>query len=62
MSQIIKPCRPLVVVGNDETRCGRFGPPLERIDRDACGTLRGWFAKHALNDLRPGTFGTQVLN
>ena len=61
MSQIIKPCRPLVVAGYDETRCRRFGQPLEHVDV-TCGALGSRFAQHALNDLGPGTLGTQVLH
>ena len=62
MSKIIKPGRPLVVAGNDETCRRRFGQPLEHIDRDLCCALGNRLAQHALNDLGPGTFGTQVLN
>ena len=62
MSKIIKSARPLVVAGNDETRRRRFGQPLEHIDPDLCSPLSHRLTEYALNDLGPGTFGTQVLN
>ena len=62
MSKIIKPGRPLVVAGNDETGPRRFGRPLEHISCDPYCTPGHRLAQHPLNDLGPSTLGTQVLN
>jgi hypothetical protein len=61
MSKIIKPARP-VVARNDEP-CARLrGQSLEHIDPDLRCALGNRLTQEALNDLRPGTFSTYVVN
>jgi hypothetical protein len=62
MPKIIKPARPLVIAGHDETHSGRFGQPLYGISRYGCGPLCSRLTEDTLDDLGPGGLGTDVLD
>jgi hypothetical protein len=62
MSKIIKSSRPFIVSRNHETHCRLFGQLLNGIDVDTSGSLSGRTSQHALDDLGPGAFGTQILH
>lgn len=62
MPKISKSGRPLLVAGNDVTHGRCLGLPLNRIDRNPSGTLRGRLAQYTLHDLGPGPLGADVLD
>jgi hypothetical protein len=62
MSKIIKSGRPLVVTRTYETHRRCSCQPLHYINRDLGSALRGRLPQHTLDDLRPGTLGTEILH
>jgi hypothetical protein len=62
MPKIIKPARPLVIAGHDETHGWRLGQPLNGINPCCRGPLRSRLTQDTLNDPGPGGLGTDALH